>query len=166
MVYKPQGEKTLIGSKIYDDNCTMIWKTTYLRLNFKERSNWKCLKSKHCMSWRNAPKSQHKFSLKNLVVPDEFNKRYPVAYFIYNREDELVLTPLFLVIKERCSDPSIEINFAMTDDNNSGWNAFSRAFRDCQILCKWHVKRACGNKVPLCRNHQLLEDLHLTLQVI
>ena len=24
LVYKPQGEKTLIGSKIYDDNCTMI----------------------------------------------------------------------------------------------------------------------------------------------
>ena len=55
----------------------------------------------------------------------------------------------------------------MTDDDNSGWNAFSRVFGDCtQLLCKWHVKRAWGNKIPLCGSKQLQEEVYRTLEVI
>ena len=35
----------------------------------------------------------------------------------------------------------------MTDDDNFGWNAFSRVFGDCtQLFRKWHVRRACRTK--------------------
>ena len=102
----------------------------------------------------------------NLVVPDEFSKGYPVAHLIRNIEDELVLIPFFQAINERCSNRNIEINAFMTDDN-SGWNAFSRVFGDCtQLLCKWHVKRAWGNKIPLCGSKQLQEEVYQTLEVI
>ena len=55
----------------------------------------------------------------------------------------------------------------MTDDDNSGWNAFSRVFGDCtQSLCKWHVERAWGNKIPLCGSKQLQEEVYRALEVI
>ena len=59
------------------------------------------------------------------------------------------------------------MNAVMTDDDNSGWNAFSRVFGDCtQPLCKWHVERAWGNKIPLCGSKQLQEEVYRALEVI
>ena len=111
--------------------------------------------------------NQYKFPLINLVVPDEFNKVYLVAHLICNREDELVLIPFFQAIKERCSNPNIEINAVMTDDDNSGWNACSRVFGDSiQLLCKWHVKRAWGNKILLCGSKQLQQEVYQLLEFI
>ena len=55
----------------------------------------------------------------------------------------------------------------MTDDDNSGWNAFSRVFGDCtQLLYKWHVKRAWGNKITLFESKQLQEEVYRALEVI
>ena len=54
----------------------------------------------------------------------------------------------------------------MTENDNSGWNAFSRVFGDCtQLLCKWHVNRAWGNKIALCGSKQLQEEVYRTLEV-
>ena len=48
----------------------------------------------------------------------------------------------------------------MTDDGNSGWNAFSRIFEDrTQPLSKQHVKRAWGNKIPFSGSKQLQEEV-------
>ena len=111
--------------------------------------------------------NQYKFPLINLVVPDEFNKGYPVAHLICNREDELVLVPSFQAIKKRCFNPNLEVNAVMTDDDNSGRNAFSRGFGDfTQFLCKWHVKRAWRNKIPLCGSQQLQEEVYRALEMI
>ena len=46
------------------------------------------------------------------------------------KDDGLVLTPFFQAIKQRFSNHNLEINPIMTDDGNSGWNAFSRIFED------------------------------------
>ena len=103
----------------------------------------------------------------NLVVPDQFNKGYVLAYLTCNGEDELVLIPFFQAIKERCFNPNLEINAVMTGNDNSGWNAFSRVFGDCtKLLCKWHVKRTWGNKIPLCGSKQLQEEVYQPLEVI
>ena len=40
------------------------------------------------------------------------------------KDDGLVLTPFFQAIKQRSSNHNLEINPIMTDDGNSGWNAF------------------------------------------
>ena len=110
--------------------------------------------------------SQYKFPLINLVIPDEFNKGYTTAHIICNGEGELVI-PFFLARKERCSNPNLEINAVMNDDDNSGWNAFLRVFGDCtQLLCKLYAKRAWGNKIPLCWSKQLQEEVDQALKVI
>ena len=109
----------------------------------------------------------HWCNAQNKVVPDKFNKGYPIVHLISNRGDELVLIPFFQAIKERCSNPNLEINVVMTDVDNFGWNAFSRVFGDCtQLLCKQHVKRAWINKIPLCWSQQLQEELYQTSEVI
>ena len=53
--------------------------------------------------------NQCKFPLIDLVISDEFNKGYPIAYLIFKREDELVLIPFFQEITEICSNPNLEI---------------------------------------------------------
>ena len=55
----------------------------------------------------------------------------------------------------------------MTDDGNSGWNAFSRIFEDrTQPLRKQHVKRAWRNKILLSGSKQLPEEeVYRTLEV-
>ena len=166
LVYKPQGQKTLIGSKMYDN---IDLKNNIFAFGFQTKEQLKIFgKQAYKIVYIDATHetNQYKFPLINLVVPDEFNKGYPVAHLICNREDELVLIPFFQVIQERYSNPNLEINAVMTDDN-SGWNAFSRVFGDCtQLLCKWHVKRAWGNKIPLCGSKQLQEEVYRTLEVI
>ena len=78
-----------------------------------------------------------------------------------------MLIPFFQAIKERCFNPNLEINAVMTGNDNSGWNAFSRVFGDCtKLLCKWHVKRTWGNKIPLCGSKQLQEEVYQPLEVI
>ena len=83
------------------------------------------------------------------------------------RDDGLVLIPFLQAIKQRSSNPNLQINPIMTDDGNSGWNAFSRIFEDCaQPLRKQHVKRAWRNKILLSGSKQLPEEeVYRTLEV-
>ena len=67
--------------------------------------------------------NQYVFPVISLVVPDDFGKGYPVGNLISNRSSEEVLTPFLEAIKEKCTE-NFEINALMTDDDNSGWNAF------------------------------------------
>ena len=137
LVYKPQGEKTLTGPKIYDDidlknNIFVLGFQTKKQLKMFERQAHKieCIDATH-------KTNKYKFLLVNLVATDEFNKGYPVDHLICNREDELVLIPFFQAIKERCSNPNLEINVVMTGYDNFGWSAFPKVFGDCiQLLCK------------------------------
>ena len=44
---------------------------------------------------------------------------------------------------------------------------FFESFGDCtKLLCKWHVKRTWGNKIPLCGSKQLQEEVYQPLEVI
>ena len=77
-----------------------------------------------------------------LVVVDEFNKGYPVEFFISNHADELSLRPFLEETKKRCPE-DLKINTVMTDDDNSGWNAFTNVFGSVEqlLFCKWHITR-------------------------
>ena len=82
--------------------------------------------------------NQYEFPQVTLVVADEFNKGYPVGFFISNHADELSLIPFLEEKKNRCPD-----------DDNSGWNAFSNVFGSVEhhLLCKWHFTRAWRRKL-------------------
>ena len=164
VVYKPQGEKTIIGPKMYDDidlknDLFVIGIQTKEQLKIMEEHGTKiiCVDSTH-------KTNQYDFPLINFVVPDEFNKGYPVAHLISNKSDELTQRPFLAAIKERCSS-EFQPNVVMTDDDNTSFNAFRNVFgSNIHFLCKWHVKRAWKNKLPLVGGAQ--EDVYQALDLL
>ena len=107
LVYKPQGEKTLRGPKMYVD---IDLKNNIFAFGFQAKEQLKMFqKHAHKIVGIEATHktNQYKFPLINLVISDEFNKGYPVAYLKCNREDELVLIPFFQAITEKCSNPNL-----------------------------------------------------------
>ena len=107
LVYKPQGEKTLSRPKMYDD---IDLKNNKFAFGFQAKEQLKMFqKHAHKIVRIEATHktNQYKFPLINLVISDEFNKGYPVAYLKCNREDELVLIPFFQAITEKCSNPNL-----------------------------------------------------------
>ena len=82
--------------------------------------------------------NQYGFPLMSLVVPDAFGKGYPVDHLISYQSSEEVLTRFSEAIKEKCTE-NFEINALMTDDDNSGCNAFKKVFPSVNtkhLLCK------------------------------
>ena len=70
---------------------------------FQKRSNKiHCINSTHNTN-------NYEFPLATIIVPDEFNRGYPVAWLISNHADELTLRPFLEEIKGRCSD-SFKVN--------------------------------------------------------
>ena len=108
LVYKPQGEKTLRGPKMYDD---IDLKNNIFAFGFQAKEQLKMFQKhahKIVRTDETHKRNQYKFPLINLVISDEFIKGYPLAYLICKREDELVLIPFFQAITERCSYPNLE----------------------------------------------------------
>ena len=90
----------------------------------------------------------YEFPLVTLVVADDFNKGYPVGFFISNHADKPSLRPFLEEIKKRCPE-DLKKNTVMADDDNSGWNAFTNVFGSVEhhLLCKWHITRAWRRKL-------------------
>ena len=73
LVYKPQGEKTMIGSKMFDDTDL---KNNIFAFGFQTKEQLKMFeKQAHKFVYIDATHkaNQYKFSFINLVFPDEFN---------------------------------------------------------------------------------------------
>ena len=89
--------------------------------------------------------NEYEFPLVTLVVADEFDKDYPL---ISNHADELSLRPFLEEIKKRCPE-DLKINTVVTDDDSSGWNAFTNVFGSVEhhLLCKWYITRAWKRKL-------------------
>ena len=120
-----------------------------------------CIDSTHEMN-------QYEFALVTLVVADEFNKDYPVRFFISNHAGELSLRPFLEEIKKRCTE-DLKINTVMTDDDNSGWNAFTNVFGSVEhhLLCKWHITRTWRRKLSkLAPKTEVTNELYRALLVL
>ncbi|XP_065642349.1 uncharacterized protein LOC136073980 [Hydra vulgaris] len=166
LVYKPQGQQTVIGLKVYDnidlnkDSFVVgIQKKHQLSMFKKHSSQIVCIDATHCTN-------QYAFPLVTLLVRDDFKRGYPVAFLISNHADEQIITPFLEEIKRRCNH-SVKVNAVMTDDDFSGWNSFNNVFGDVHhLLCKWHVKRAWRNKLPLVGPSNLQEEVFRILETI
>ena len=127
LVYKLQGQETIIGPKVYDDidlnkDSFVITIQTKQQLAMFEKhgSQIVCIDSTHCTN-------QYAFPLVTLLVRDDFKRDYPVAFFISNHSDEQTITPFLEEIKKRCAIP-VQVNTVMTDNDCSSWNALSKVF--------------------------------------
>ena len=158
----------MIGPKIYDEldvrkNLFAIGLQTKQELNIfiKHSKKIVCIDSTH-------ETNQCEFPLITLVVADEFNKGYPVGFFISNHADELSLIPFLEEIKKRCPE-DLKINTVITDDDSSGWNAFSNVFGSVEqhLLCKWHITRAWRRKLSkLAPKTEVKNELYRALLVL
>ena len=168
LLYKPQGDKIVIGPKIYNEldvgkNLFAIGLQTKQQLDvfIKHSNKIVCIDSTH-------ETNQYEFPLVILVVADEFNKGYPVELFISNHADELSLRPFLEEIKKRCPE-DLKINTVMTDDDSSGWNAFTNVFGSVEhhLLRKWHITRAWGRKLSkLAPKKEVKNELYRALLVL
>ena len=103
------------------------------------------------MYWFDSSHSTNKygFPLTTIMVPDEFNRGYPVGRLISNHVNELTLRPFLEEIRKRCPK-NFKVNCVMTDDDNTCWNAFTSVFGESKhLLCKWHITRAWRRKLKL-----------------
>ena len=86
--------------------------------------------------------NKYEFLLTTIMAPDEFNRGYPIGWLISNNANELTLRRFFEEIKKRCHE-NFKVIYVMTDDDNTGWNAFTSVFGESQhLLCKLHTTRA------------------------
>ena len=135
-VCKPQEQHVQTGPSMYDD--TDVKKDLFvLGIQTKEQlemfkqgvQKMYCIDSTHSTN-------KYEFPLTNIMVPDEFNSGYPVGWLISNHADELTLRPFLEEIKKRCPE-NFKVNCVMTDDDNTGWNAFTSVFWESKhLLCK------------------------------
>ena len=76
---------------MYDD---IDVKKTYLHLEFKPQNTQKCLNKEHrkenCIDSTHST-NKYEFPQTTIMVPDEFNRTYPVGCLISNHADEMTL---------------------------------------------------------------------------
>ena len=123
ILYKPQGEKYLIAPQKYKEHNE---KSELLATGIQTKEQYEMFhKHSSKITWIDAAHgtNQYGFPLISLVVPDDFGKGYSVGHLISNRSNEEVQSPFLEAIKKKCTE-NFEINALMTDDDNSGWNAF------------------------------------------
>ena len=99
VVYNPQGETTVIGPKSYGDmdeknNFFVIGIQTKQQLDIFEQNSSKVV----CIGSAYRP-NQYALSSITILVPDEFNKGYPVGHLLSSREDESTIKPFLEEIK-------------------------------------------------------------------
>ncbi|KAK6017666.1 hypothetical protein OSTOST_16808 [Ostertagia ostertagi] len=96
--------------------------------------------------------TRYSLRLATVIVADEWDMGLPAAYLLSHRMTEDEVFELFAAIKEKI--PDFDPKFFMTDDTNSFFNGFKRAFPDSaavKLLCCFHVlqaiKRNCRSKL-------------------
>ncbi|KAJ8915392.1 hypothetical protein NQ315_008279 [Exocentrus adspersus] len=77
-----------------------------------------------------------------VLVKDENNMGFPVAFFLSNRLDQLIQQIFFHALQVRLGEP-IQAEYIMSDDDPKYYNAWCQVMSTDQkprrLLCTWHV---------------------------
>lgn len=116
--------------------------------------------------------TKYDFQLFTLMVKDHRGKGYPVSHLITRNLDSKILAAYLKELQRR--NPTLKIQFAMSDDDKATRKAFKAAFGDDVhvLLCYWHLRRAWRSNLfhitdPDVRENviQLLEETLITRKV-
>ncbi|RCN50320.1 hypothetical protein ANCCAN_03542 [Ancylostoma caninum] len=104
--------------------------------------------------------TSYSLRLATVIVADEWDRALPAAYLLSYRMTEVEVGIMFEQVRKFL--PSFHTDFFMTDDTNTFWNGFKRAFpSSCaqKLLCFWHVQQAMKRnaKKELKNSDDLLE---------
>ena len=87
-------------------------------------------------------RNRNNWDLTTVLVKDEKNMLFPVAFLISNRNDQAIQTIFFSTLKEKLGT-SIEAEYLMTEDDIKYYNAWTQVMtsekKPRRLLCTWHV---------------------------
>ncbi|XP_045463761.1 uncharacterized protein LOC123673317 [Harmonia axyridis] len=92
-----------------------------------------CMDGTHCTN-------QKGMDLTVMLVKDDRNMGFPVAFFLSNRLDQLTQEVFMKALSEKLVD-RIEPEYFMSDDDPKYYNAWVKVMenRPRRLLCTWHV---------------------------
>lgn len=86
--------------------------------------------------------NQYDWDLTILLIKDENNTGFPVAFLLSNRRDQIIQEVFFRALKEKLGE-EIDVNYIMTDDDPKYYNAWTKIMatdnKPQHLLCTWHI---------------------------
>ncbi|XP_045460304.1 uncharacterized protein LOC123686531 isoform X2 [Harmonia axyridis] len=86
--------------------------------------------------------NRNNWDLTIVLVKDEKNMGFPVAFLLSNRLDQTIQEHFFTALKSRLGE-SIQAEFFMSDDDTKYYNAWTKVMKTDKeprrLLCTWHV---------------------------
>ena len=106
------------------------------------------------------------FQLITVLVVDNYDEGFPVAWCLCNREDKQLLVNFLKHLKARVGQ--INPTHFMSDDAGQFFTAWTEVFGSSpnKLLCTWHVDRAWRGKLSVIGNKQLEATVYHNLRVL
>ena len=106
------------------------------------------------------------FPLITVLVVDEFGEGFPVAWFLSNREDHILLTNCYYCLRENVGE--IVPAWFMSDDAEQYYTAWIAVFGPGphKLLCTWHVDGAWRGNLNVIGNREIEVQVYHTLRLI
>ena len=106
------------------------------------------------------------FTLITVIVIDEYGEGFPVAWWISNREDQLLLINFFTAIKKRVGIVSPAwLMSVLAEQFYTAWVA-SFGNRPHKLVCMWHVDRVWREKLRQLKDSELEATVYHNLRVL
>uniref|UniRef100_A0A6P7H660 Uncharacterized protein LOC114347558 n=1 Tax=Diabrotica virgifera virgifera TaxID=50390 RepID=A0A6P7H660_DIAVI len=114
----------------------------------------------------------YNFELTTILVTDEFNNGFPVAFMFTNRKDTSVYELFFIKVKEIAGIVNAKV--FMSDITNTFYNAWCHVMSPAEkrLFCAWHVDRAWQTNLAKISNtekksyvYKMLKDLQSILDI-
>ena len=106
------------------------------------------------------------FPLITVLVVDEFGEGFPVAWFLSNREDHILLMNCYQCLRENVGE--IVPAWFMSDDAEQYYSAWVAVFGPGphKLLCTWHVDRAWRGNLNVIGNKEVEAQVYHTLRLL
>lgn len=157
LFYKRQGEESHFLQK--DDFCLVVMNNFQEIMLKKFGKNIISIDSTHGLN-------RYDFELTTLMVTDEFNEGFPVAFLFSNRKDTYIFNLFFENIKSKVG--VIQPITFMSDITPVFYTAWSTTMGPVQfqLWCSWHVDRAWQTNVRKINDKEKRTWVYKTLKVI
>ena len=155
LFYKPQ--ETVLEGFANNDFMLVIMNPVQRKMLQKFGDDRLCVDSTHGMTG-------YDFELTTLLIVDEYDEGFPVAFFCSSSVTTAHLKLLFNCIKRTVGE--IKPQSFMTDDAPAFYNAWSDVMGPVQnrLLCTWHVDRAWQGKLQTITNKDTRQAVYKSLR--
>ncbi|XP_050516253.1 uncharacterized protein LOC126891116 [Diabrotica virgifera virgifera] len=157
LYYKQQGQ--LSSQFTESDFILIIMNDVQASLLMKFGANVIAVDSTHGLN-------NYDFEMTTVMVIDEFNESFPVAFMFSNKKDTHVHKLFFLVIKQKVG--VIKCKSFMSDITCVFYNAWSEVMGDAQhqLYCSWHIDRAWQSNLSKIIGKEKKEWVYKTLKLL